>query len=55
MNDEELGDIFNKAISSLSSEAVDIIWPEIKYSVQEQVIAVRIHKLLYVKQFYCFK
>lgn len=40
MSNEELGDIFNKAISALSSEAVDIIWPEIKSSVQEQVIAV---------------
>lgn len=43
MNDEELGELFNKAISSLSSEAVDIIWPELKSSVENQVISVSIY------------
>lgn len=62
MNSDELGEIFNKAISALSSEAVDIIWPEIKLSVQEQVIDVcRIPAIFSVylhiseKQLVCFR
>lgn len=47
MNDEEVCEIFNKAISSLAPEAVDIIWPEIKSSVEEQVLTVR-SKILYI-------
>lgn len=42
MHDDELCEIFNKAISSLAPEAVNIIWPEIKSSVEEQVMRVRI-------------
>lgn len=37
MSDQELEDLFNRAISSLAPEAVDIIWPELKLSVEEQV------------------
>lgn len=37
MSDEETGEIFNKAITALAPEAVDIIWPELKNSIEEQV------------------
>lgn len=42
MADEETGEIFNKAITVLAPEAVDIIWPELKNSTEEQVREVRI-------------
>lgn len=37
MADEETGEIFNKAITALAPEAVDIVWPELKNSTEEQV------------------
>lgn len=41
MNDEETGELFNKAISRLAPEALRIIWPEIKPSVELQIKKVR--------------
>nr|CAH7737313.1 unnamed protein product [Callosobruchus chinensis] len=37
MNDSETGALINKAISKLAPEALDILWPEIKPSVEAQV------------------
>lgn len=37
MADKETGELFNKVITSLAPEAVDIIWPELKNSTEEQV------------------
>ncbi|XP_050308931.1 uncharacterized protein LOC126745225 [Anthonomus grandis grandis] len=36
-NDDEVGDIINKVISKMAPEALDILWPEIKPSVEEQI------------------
>lgn len=41
MNDTETGDLFNKAISRLAPEALQIMWPEIKPSVEHQIQKVR--------------
>ncbi|KAG5864375.1 hypothetical protein JTB14_021705 [Gonioctena quinquepunctata] len=41
MDDPEVGQLFNKAISKVAPEAVDILWPEIKPSVEAQIKAVR--------------
>nr|CAI5861056.1 unnamed protein product [Callosobruchus analis] len=41
MNDSETGALINKAISKLAPEALDILWPEIKPSVEAQVKKVR--------------
>jgi len=38
MNDEEVGALFNKAISKMAPEAVDILWPELKQPIQKKVI-----------------
>lgn len=37
MNDKEIGELFNKAISEMAPEAIDILWPEIKPSVERQI------------------
>ncbi|KAJ8970388.1 hypothetical protein NQ314_001256, partial [Rhamnusium bicolor] len=37
MNDKETGELFNKAISEMAPEALDILWPEIKPSVEAQI------------------
>lgn len=42
MSDEETCEIFNKAITALAPEAVDIMWPELKDSIEEQVREVRV-------------
>ncbi|KAG5864372.1 hypothetical protein JTB14_021702, partial [Gonioctena quinquepunctata] len=39
MDDPEVGQLFNKAISRLAPEALDILWPEIKPSVEAQIKA----------------
>lgn len=46
MCDAETGEIFNKAITALAPEAVDIMWPELKSSVEEQVKTVSEYFLL---------
>lgn len=47
MSDEETCEIFNKAITALAPEAVDIIWPELKDSIEEQVREVRTYIILW--------
>lgn len=37
MNDKETGDLINRVVSRMAPEALDILWPEIRPSVQEQV------------------
>ncbi|XP_044258470.1 uncharacterized protein LOC123007305 [Tribolium madens] len=37
MDDEEIGELFNKAISKMAPEAVDMLWPDIKKPVEEQI------------------
>ncbi|XP_030751560.1 uncharacterized protein LOC115879062 [Sitophilus oryzae] len=37
LNDKEVGDLVNKAISRMAPEALDILWPGIKPSVEEQI------------------
>ncbi|KAJ8976123.1 hypothetical protein NQ317_019388, partial [Molorchus minor] len=37
MNDRDIGILFNKAISEMAPEALDILWPEIKLSVERQI------------------
>ncbi|KAJ8921985.1 hypothetical protein NQ315_008622 [Exocentrus adspersus] len=37
MNDKEVGELINKAISEMAPEALDILWPEIKPSVEAQI------------------
>ncbi|KYB29376.1 uncharacterized protein LOC100142563 [Tribolium castaneum] len=37
MDDEEIGELFNKAISKMAPEAVDMLWPDIKQPVEEQI------------------
>lgn len=41
MSDEELGELFNKAIASLAPEALTMLWPELKAPVEKQVMKVR--------------
>ncbi|CAH0559419.1 unnamed protein product [Brassicogethes aeneus] len=38
MSDEELGLLFNKAISQMAPEALKILWPELKVPVEKQVM-----------------
>ncbi|XP_019869709.1 uncharacterized protein LOC109598275 [Aethina tumida] len=38
MSDEELGELFNKAIASLAPEALTMLWPELKAPVEKQVM-----------------
>lgn len=40
MHNEELSELFNKAISKIAPEAIDILWPDLKCSVEEEVRAV---------------
>ncbi|KAJ3650314.1 hypothetical protein Zmor_022009 [Zophobas morio] len=37
MHDEEIGELFNKAISKMAPEAIDLLWPDIKKPIEEQV------------------
>ncbi|KAJ8942254.1 hypothetical protein NQ318_003101, partial [Aromia moschata] len=37
MNDRDIGILFNKAISEMAPEALDILWPEIKPSIERQI------------------
>lgn len=37
MANEETGEIFNRAITALAPEAVEIMWPELKDSIEKQV------------------
>jgi hypothetical protein len=37
MRDEEIGELFNKAISKMAPEAVDMLWPDVKKPVEEQI------------------
>ncbi|CAG9769290.1 unnamed protein product [Ceutorhynchus assimilis] len=37
LKDKETGDIINRVISRMAPEALDILWPEIKPSVEEQI------------------
>lgn len=50
MNDAETGELFNKAISRLAPEALKIIWPEIKPSVELQIKKVTFHVFVDIKQ-----
>ena len=40
MNNEELGDTFNKAITRLAPTALDTLWPEIEPEVTNTVMQV---------------
>ncbi|RZB40572.1 uncharacterized protein BDFB_008715, partial [Asbolus verrucosus] len=37
MGNKEIGDLFNKAISKMAPEAIDMLWPDIKEPVEEEV------------------
>ena len=45
MHDEEIGELFNKAISKMAPEAIDLLWPDIKKPIEEQVKNVSRRKL----------
>lgn len=40
MGDPETGLLINKAISKIAPEAIDILWPDIKKPVEEEVAKV---------------
>jgi len=38
MGDKEMGELFNKAISRMAPEALDILWPDIKQPIERQIL-----------------
>lgn len=47
MQDAETGEVFNKAISQLAPEALNILWPEFEPIIARQVVNVSIPCLLH--------
>lgn len=41
MNDKETGHLINRAISEMAPEALSILWPEIRPSIEAQIKKVR--------------
>lgn len=46
MRDSKTGDVFNKAISQLAPEALNILWPEFEPIIARQVVRVSYNLLL---------
>lgn len=44
MRDKETGDLYNRVISRLAPEAVDMLWPELKKPIEKQIMNVSTRK-----------